>query len=236
MIFFILLIFATNILAQEDFCVKAALETQDLLKNYKFSEMEKKLEEVISTCPIEKYINLHHQLAMVYIWKEKFDKAKPIVEKITKEIEYKQAQVPSSLQLGKGRILNVMYANYTNDNKSIDKELSDFDNLNFKSQEAVLFYLLRKNDKRFMQYYGIRRQVKGDLAPLLCQVYCKKNNIIKDCPCTEKVDKKFEGGIYLILQEYLDGTDLKVLKEKIEKNYKDAPGIKKEIFEILNIN
>lgn len=235
MLFLIFSFFTLSLLAQQDTCNLASMEVQQLLKNYNFIEMEKKLEESIKICPIDQYQNLHHQLALVYMWREKFEKAKPIIDKITAEAEYKQTQVPSVQALGKGRMLNIIYFNHSNNKKEIEKEISNFNDLNFKAQEAIFFYFLRKNDKRFLQYYGIRRQVKGDLIPILCKVYCKKNDIIKDCPCPENIEKKFEGGVYYILQSYLNGEDLNSLKEKIEKYYKDVPGFKKEIFEILNI-
>lgn len=235
MIILLFLIISSTLWAQQDFCAVATMEAQEFLKNYNFSEMEKKLEESSKVCPIDQYPNIHHQLALVYLWKEKFEKAKPIIEKITQEAEYKQTQFPSVKALGKGRMLNIIYFNFTNNTKELEKEITNFNDLNFKAQESLFFYLLRKNDKRFLQYYGIRRQIKGDMTPILCKVYCKKNSIIKDCPCIEDFDRKIEGGIYAILQSYLNGEDLKSLKEKIEKNYKDTPGLKKEIFEILGI-
>lgn len=235
MLFLIFSFFALNILAQQDSCALATMEVQQLLKNYNFIEMEKKLEESIKICPIEQYQNLYHQLALVYIWREKYEKAKPIIDKITAEAEYKQTQIPSVQALGKGRMLNIIYFNLSDNKKEIENEINNFNDLNFKAQEALFFYFLRKNDKRFFTYYGMRRQVKGDLIPFLCKVYCKKNNIIKDCPCQENIEKKFEGGVYYILQSYLNGEDLNSLKEKIEKYYKDVPGLKKELFEILNI-
>lgn len=234
MIFLILMLSAT-LLAQDALCPASYNEAMELIKNYNYSQAEKKLEETTNSCSFEKYSFIYHQLALTYLWREKFDLAKPIIEKITKEAEYQQSLNPSLYTLGKGRILNIIYANYTGNTKDIEKEIKEFSDLNFKSQESLLFYLLRKNDKRFLNYFSIRKESKGDITPILCQVYCKKNSIIKDCPCNAKVDKKIEGGVYAIFQSYLSGEDLNSLKEKIEKNYKEAPGLKKEILEILSI-
>lgn len=234
MLFLVLLITST-LLAQDTLCPAAYNEALDLIKNYNYSGAEKKLEESLNSCPFEKYSFIYHQLALTYLWREKFDKAKPIIEQITKEAEYQQSLNPSLFTLGKGKMLNIIYANYLNDTREIEKYIKEYSDLNFKSQESLLFYLLRKNDKRFLNYFSIRKENRGDLTPVLCQVYCKKNSIIKDCPCNEKIDKKIEGGIYFLLQSFLNGEDLNSLKEKIEKNYKEAPGLKKEIMEILSI-
>ncbi len=235
MFIFLFLIFTVNIFAQSDFCITANIEAQELLKNYKYLELEKKLEESTALCPLEKNYNLHNMLALVYLSREKFDKAKPIIENITKEIDYMQSQDPTAQKMGKTRHLNIIYANYSNNKEEIEKQILDFNNLNFKSQEAIFFYFLRNNDKRFLLYYGMRKQYKGDNVPLLCKVYCKKNNVVKDCPCQENIEKKYGGGVYEILKAYLNGEDLNVLKTKIEKNYKEAPALKKDILDMLNI-
>lgn len=235
MFLFLFLIFAVNIFAQSDLCITANIEAQELLKNYKYSELEKKLEEATALCPLEKNYNLHNMLALVYLWREKFDKAKPIIEKIIKEIDYMQSQDPTAQKMGKTRYLNIIYANYSNKKEEIEKEILNFNDLNLRSQEAMFFYFLSNNDKRFLLYYGMRKQYKGDNVPLLCKVYCKKNNMVQDCPCQENIEKKYEGGVYEILKGYLNGEDLNTLKAKIEKNYKEAPALKKELFDILNI-
>lgn len=232
---FLFLILSATLLAQDTLCPAVYNESLELIRNYNFSGAEKKLEDSLNSCPFEKFSFIYHQLALVYLWKEKFDLAKPIIEKITKEAEYQQSLNPSLYSLGKGRMLNIIYSNYKGDTKEIEKDIKEFSDLNFKSQEHIFFYMLRKNDKRFPNYFSIRKEAKGDLTPILCQVYCKKNSIIKDCPCNAKVEKKIEGGVYAIFQSYLNGEDLNSLKEKIEKNYKDAPGLKKEILEMLGI-
>ncbi len=236
MFFLIFILISITTFSQNEGCLNYSLKAQDLIRNYKFIEAEKILEESTKICDFKDFYNIYYMLSQVYLWRENFEKAKPIIEKITKEAEYKLTQAGVGAALGKSRALYVIYLSYANNSKEMEKEILNFNDLNFKTQEAIFNYLLRKNDKRFFEYYGIRKQYKGDMAPLLCKVYCKKNNIIKDCPCNEPFEKEIEGGIYKIYKNYLDGESLNSLKTKVEEQYKEAPGIKKEIFEVLKIS
>lgn len=232
---FIFVFLISSLIFSSESCTSYFQRANQALMQYNFIEAEKILEDSTKTCVIDDAVYIYNLLTKIYLWREKPEKAKPIIDKIVNIADYYHSQAPLKEEIGKSRVLEIIYYSYTNDEKEMEKEIANFSNLNFSSQEAILFYLLRKNDKRFLNYYGIRKQVKGDNAPFLCKVYCKRNKLVKDCPCTENLQANFKGGIYYFIKKYLDGAELNVLKKEIEEKYKDANGLKKEIFDLFGI-
>ena len=117
----------------------------------------------------------------------------------------------------------------------MEESLVDYDGFMFKSQEATLTYLLRNNDKRFLKFYQSRKAIKRDYAPILCRVYCKRNSIVKDCPCATETLLPAQGGPYAIYTDFLNGKPAEELKREVGTRYGDAPLLKKEILQCLGI-
>jgi hypothetical protein len=234
--FLMVLVLAAGLLpAQDENCTKLAQQWPQLLREYKFADMEALVEQAMKQCTMETNNEIYHEAALTYLWRGKPDLAKPIVEKISSRAGQMVQYSPGAAAFGASNYLPFIAAAYGKDKRKVEDFLADYENSNFKSQEQALIYLLRTNDKRLINYYIMRRATKRENSPLLCQVYCKRNSLVKECPCMNDPYPAPQGGPYAIYQDYVKGKPLPEIRKELDARYSGAPGLKKEIQECLGI-
>jgi hypothetical protein len=221
--------------AETNPCQAMALNWQQLQKEYKFAEMEALADQAVKQCSMESNFEVFHQAAMTYLWRGELAKAQPIVKALSERAEKNVLSSPGAAALGPSNYLPLLYAIYSGATDRVEEALVGYDQFMFKSQEAVMTYLLRNNDKRFPKFYQERKPIKREYSPILCRVYCKRNAMVKDCPCANDALLAVQGGPYAIYTDYLNGKPLDELKKEIEERYGQAPLLKKEIQQCLGL-
>jgi len=216
-------------------CQELAANWQKLQKDYKFAEMEALSDQAVKQCNMEANFEVFHQAALTYLWRGELTKAYPIIKTFSDRAQKNVQASPGATQLGASNYLPLLYNIYSGASDKVEESLMDYDSYMFKAQEAALTYLLRGNDKRFLKFYQSRKAIKRDYAPILCRVYCKRNAIVKECPCAADALPAAQGGPYAIYADYLNGKPVDELKSEVTARYGDAPLLKKEILQCLGI-
>ena len=216
-------------------CQEMAATWQKLQKDYKFAEMETLADQAVKQCNMEANYEVFHQAAMTYLWRGELMKAHPIVKTFGDRAQQNIQASPGATQLGASNYLPLLYNIYNGASDKVEEALVDYESFMFKAQEASMTYLLRNNDKRFLKLYQARKPIKREYAPILCRVYCKRNSIVKDCPCSNDPILPTQGGPYAIYTDYLNGKPAEELKKEIDQRYGPAPLLKKEILQCLGM-
>lgn len=204
-----------------------------LQKEYKFAEMETLADRGVAECDIVRDAPVFHQAALTYLWRGQLKKAQPIVEKLSSSALKESENARAAALVGISRTLPLMSAVYSGADDKVEEMLVDFENMQVKSQEVALLYLLRKNDPRFLKMFAARKTLRLDYSPILCRLYCKKNAVVQDCPCAGATLPASQGGPYSIYLDYLNGKPADELKKEIETRYGQVPLLKKEIMQCL---
>jgi hypothetical protein len=227
--------FGTVFAQQSVSCTERAKKWQTLLRDYEFNEMDAWITDSLKVCPMDSYPEIHHQAALTYLWRGKPDQAKPIIEKLTAKARQNIQVSPSATSYGVTNYLPLILTVYTGATPKVEEYLGNYSEAIVKFQEQALIYMLRNNDKRFADHYAARKKVKTEYMPILCRVYCKRNSLVKECPCSADPAPKPKNGSYVFYQEYLDGKPLDQIIKEVETTYADAPLLKKEIMECLGL-
>jgi len=217
-------------------CKEMGSKWQQLVQEYRFDEMERLADQAVKQCDVNESFDTYYQAALTYLWRGAMGKAKPVVaalnERIQKNVETSH---PGLTNIGISNTLPLLDAIYRGDDNAVEEMMAGYENMVLRSQEVVLNYLLRRNDPRFPAYYKLRKQMRLDMTPVLCGVYCKRNTSVKDCPCAGQTMPSSHGGPYSVYLDYLNGMPEAELRKEIDTRFGKVPLLKKEVMECLGM-
>ncbi len=227
---------ASAVFAQQQVsCAEMGTRWQQLVKEYKFAELERLADQAAAVCDLDRNLEVFYQSAMTYLWRGELEKARPVVKKVRQKNLEDAEKSWAAPNVGIANTLPLLDALYRGEHDVVEEQMLGYENMIPRSQEVVLAYLLRLNDPRFPAFYQTRKPSKFDMTPILCGVYCKRNSVVKDCPCAGQTMPASQGGPYSIYLEYLDGKPAAELKKTVESRYGEAPLLKKEILQALGL-
>ena len=221
--------------AQQMTCNDRAKKWQQLLMEYKFAEMDALVTSGIKVCSVESYFEIHHQAALTYLWRGKLDQAKPIIEKLSERAKKNVQSSRGATAFGPSNYLPFMLAVYSKSGEKVEEYMASYETSIFKFQEQALIYLLRTGDLRFESFYLSRKPTKWEYVPILCHVWCKRNEKATGCPCGSEQVPSPPGGPYAVYKDYLNGKPLDQIRKDVETKFAEAPYLKREVMECLGI-